>query len=151
MAPQFARSLAILAQAPGGRGGGGLFDSGTIWLIILVGLLIAALVFFAIFARYCRLWIQSFATGAGIGFLDLLRMTFRKVNPTVIVRSKIMAVQAGLNESEGITTVRHLVSRSEDQLLNVRNFGETTLKEVRAKLHEIGLDLGMNVPLKSGA
>ena len=34
-------------------------------------------------------------------------------------------------ESEGITTVRHLVSRNEDQLLNVRNFGETTLKEVR--------------------
>ena len=51
-------------------------------------------------------------------------------------------------ESEGITTVRHLVSRTEDQLLNVRNFGETTLKEVRAKLHEIGLDLGMNVPPK---
>lgn len=47
-------------------------------------------------------------------------------------------------ESEGITTVRDLVSRNEDQLLQVRNFGETTLKEVRAKLHEIGLDLGMN-------
>ena len=45
-------------------------------------------------------------------------------------------------ESEGITTVRDLVSRSEDQLLTVRNFGETTLKEVRAKLLEIGLDLG---------
>jgi DNA-directed RNA polymerase subunit alpha len=43
-------------------------------------------------------------------------------------------------ESEGITTVRDLVSRNEDQLLQVRNFGETTLKEVRAKLHEIGLD-----------
>ena len=49
-------------------------------------------------------------------------------------------------ESEGITTVRDLVSRTEDQLLTVRNFGETTLKEVKAKLHEIGLDLGMNVP-----
>jgi DNA-directed RNA polymerase subunit alpha len=49
-------------------------------------------------------------------------------------------------ESEGITTVRDLVSRSEDQLLQVRNFGETTLKEVRAKLHEIGLDLGMTAP-----
>src|SRR5881227_382671 len=48
-------------------------------------------------------------------------------------------------ESEGITTVRDLVSRSEDQLLTVRNFGETTLKEVKAKLHEIGLDLGMDV------
>src|SRR5262245_46753368 len=79
-------------------------DWGTIGLIAAVALLVAGLVFFAVFARYCRLWIQSFATGAGIGFLDLLRMTFRKVNPTVIVRSKIMAVQAGLYDSEGITT-----------------------------------------------
>ena len=53
-------------------------------------------------------------------------------------------------ESEGITSVRDLVSRSEDQLLQVRNFGETTLKEVRAKLHEIGLDLGMHVPARAG-
>ncbi len=53
-------------------------------------------------------------------------------------------------ESEGITTVRDLVSRSEDQLLTVRNFGETTLKEVKAKLQEQGLDLGMNVPLRQG-
>src|SRR5882762_2729440 len=51
-------------------------------------------------------------------------------------------------ESEGITTVRDLVSRNEDQLLTVRNFGETTLKEVKAKLHEIGLDLGMDVSLR---
>src|SRR5438874_6603877 len=53
-------------------------------------------------------------------------------------------------ESEGITTVRDLVSRNEEQLLQVRNFGETTLKEVRAKLHEIGLDLGMDVPMRQG-
>ncbi len=54
-------------------------------------------------------------------------------------------------ESEGITTVRDLVTRNEDQLLTVRNFGETTLKEVKAKLTEIGLDLGMDVPSKAGA
>ncbi len=53
-------------------------------------------------------------------------------------------------ESEGITTVRDLVSRSEDQLLTVRNFGETTLKEVKAKLHDFNLDLGMNVPQRQG-
>jgi hypothetical protein len=40
--------------------GRGLFKGSTIWLIVLVALLIAGLVFFAIFARYCRLWIQSF-------------------------------------------------------------------------------------------
>jgi DNA-directed RNA polymerase subunit alpha len=49
-------------------------------------------------------------------------------------------------ETENINSVRDLVSRSEEQLLTVRNFGETTLKEVKAKLHEIGLDLGMHVP-----
>jgi DNA-directed RNA polymerase subunit alpha len=48
-------------------------------------------------------------------------------------------------ESEGITTVRELVSRSEPQLLTVRNFGETTLKEVKGKLGDIGLHLGMNI------
>lgn len=46
-------------------------------------------------------------------------------------------------ESEGINTVRELVSRSDDELLEVRNFGETTLKEVKIKLQERGLHLGM--------
>ena len=48
-------------------------------------------------------------------------------------------------ESEGINTIRDLVTRSEDQLLQVRNFGETTLVEVRERLGLIGLRLGMKV------
>jgi DNA-directed RNA polymerase subunit alpha len=54
-------------------------------------------------------------------------------------------------ESENINTVRDLVSKSEDQLLEVRNFGDTTLNEVRAKLTELGLRLGMRVPASSHA
>lgn len=49
-------------------------------------------------------------------------------------------------ESEGITTVRDLVIRNDDELLEVRNFGETTLKEVKIKLSERGLSLGMKLP-----
>ncbi|MDB5347505.1 MAG: DNA-directed polymerase, alpha subunit [Schlesneria sp.] len=49
-------------------------------------------------------------------------------------------------ESEGINSVRDLVLRSEDQLLQVRNFGETTLQEVRERLGAIGLRLGMRLP-----
>jgi DNA-directed RNA polymerase subunit alpha len=49
-------------------------------------------------------------------------------------------------ESENINTVRDLVSKSEDQLLEVRNFGETTLTEVKERLGELGLYLGMRVP-----
>src|SRR6185369_10427672 len=51
-------------------------------------------------------------------------------------------------ESEGISTVRDLVSRSDDELLEVRNFGETTLNEVKMKLAERGLHLGMKLPAR---
>jgi DNA-directed RNA polymerase subunit alpha len=49
-------------------------------------------------------------------------------------------------ESEGITTVRDLVIRTDEELLEVRNFGETTLKEVKIKLAERNLHLGMKLP-----
>jgi DNA-directed RNA polymerase subunit alpha len=49
-------------------------------------------------------------------------------------------------ESENIMTVRDLVRRTPDQLLEVRNFGETTLSEVQEKLRELGLHLGMRLP-----
>jgi len=54
-------------------------------------------------------------------------------------------------ESENINTVRDLVTKTEDQLLEVRNFGETTLREVKDKLSELGLRLGMRVPAPAGA
>ncbi len=49
-------------------------------------------------------------------------------------------------ESVGINTVRDLVVRNEDDLLQVRNFGETTLDEVRERLESIDLRLGMRLP-----
>lgn len=75
-----------------------------ITFVIVFAVVIFGLVVLAVFARYFRLWIQSKTTGAGIGILDLLGMTFRKVNPAVIVRSKIMAVQAGVSDDDGVTT-----------------------------------------------
>ena len=48
-------------------------------------------------------------------------------------------------ESENLNTVRDLVRQTEDTLLDVRNFGETTLIEVREKLTELGLHMGMRV------
>src|SRR5437588_7681723 len=49
-------------------------------------------------------------------------------------------------ESEGITTVRDLVIRTDEELWELRNFVETTLKEVKQKLQERGLSLGMKLP-----
>ena len=79
--------------------------SGVVVPIIVFSILaIVVLIGLAVFTRYFRLWIQCITTRAQIGILDLLGMTFRKVNPTIIVRSKIMAVQAGLEDSTGITS-----------------------------------------------
>lgn len=53
-------------------------------------------------------------------------------------------------ESQHINTVRDLVQHNEDSLLDVRNFGETTLNEVREKLAQLGLRLGMRLPASTG-
>lgn len=69
--------------------------------LVAVGfILLVLLIVGAIFANYFRLWIQSFLTGAGITIWDLIGMTFRKVNKDVIVKTKIMAVQAGIADPE---------------------------------------------------
>ncbi len=84
----------LLAQ---GDGPGILF---VITLVVFGVGLIIFLVIAAILANYFRLWIQSFLTGAGISIFDLIGMTFRKVNKDVIVKTKIMSVQAGLTDPE---------------------------------------------------
>lgn len=63
--------------------------------------LIIVLVFLFLFGRYFQLWLRAFVTKAKVGPLSLVAMSLRKVNPNVIVDSKIMAVQAGLT---GIST-----------------------------------------------
>jgi len=67
------------------------------WTIIIgLGVFFVVILFMAIFARYASLWIQCKMTRAGISFFGLIKMSLQKINPTVIVRSKIMAVQAQL-------------------------------------------------------
>ena len=54
-------------------------------------------------------------------------------------------------EEAGIGTLRELVSRSREELLEMRNLGDSTLQEVEEKLRELGLQLGMDVPAAAGA
>ncbi|MDD5064489.1 MAG: DNA-directed RNA polymerase subunit alpha [Phycisphaerae bacterium] len=46
-------------------------------------------------------------------------------------------------EAIKVTTVGQLVKKTEADLLNVRSFGKTSLREVKRKLADIGLSLGM--------
>ncbi len=47
--------------------------------------------------------------------------------------------------SERIETIGELVSRSEPELLKVRNFGKTSLREVKKKLSDMNLGLGLDL------
>ena len=42
---------------------------------------------------------------------------------------------------EGVHTVGELVARTESDLLDIRNFGQKSIDEVKIKLHQLGLAL----------
>lgn len=63
-------------------------------ILAVVG--IGAIVFLFLFGRYFKLWLRGYFSGARIGPLRLVFMSLRKINPNVIMDSKITAVQAGL-------------------------------------------------------
>lgn len=48
-------------------------------------------------------------------------------------------------KAERIFTIGDLVERNEDQLLEIRNLGKTTLKEMKKKIEDMGLSFGFNV------
>ncbi len=58
-----------------------------------------------------------------------------------------LSVRAGnCLESAKIHTIGDLARMTDAQLLKVRSFGKTSLREVKRKLQEMGLSLGMSIP-----
>jgi DNA-directed RNA polymerase subunit alpha len=104
-----------------------------------------------IFRKHLNPFIQYSELGSQVHAVD--RSTASNVDAEM--DAKLSMPLAALNlsvrasnclESEDINSVRDLVQQTEDQLLEVRNFGDTTLIEVHEKLGELGLHLGMRVP-----
>lgn len=83
---------------------------------VLFGLVIGAAIFAALFAlllmaglvKYGSLWLQAYMSSADVSLLSLIGMSFRQVNPGLIVSAKIMGRQAGLNidRNQGMSTAR---------------------------------------------
>ncbi len=53
--------------------------------------------------------------------------------------------------AEGVRTVGELVTRSEAEMLKIRNFGKTSLEEIRNKLTRLGLSFGMQLTPEEAA
>ncbi len=71
---------------------GEVFIVGGLAVAILTALVVAL-----IFFRYGTLWIQAYMSGADVRILSLIGMSFRRVNPGMIVTAQVMGRQAGLN------------------------------------------------------
>lgn len=66
------------------------------WTLIFAVLILLVLAFVA--SRYFSLWLRAFVTRTRIGFLELVMMSLRKVDPNAIVQAQIMLVQSGLTD-----------------------------------------------------
>jgi len=71
-----------------------------LWVVFgLVGLVLLVMLF--LFGPLFGLWIQALSAKAGVGVIELIGMRLRKVNPRLIVLSRIQAVRAGLEIGTG--------------------------------------------------
>jgi DNA-directed RNA polymerase subunit alpha len=95
------------------------------------------------FVQYNELGSRIFSrpkSGAGMDAAQEAKLNMQISELHFSVRAKNCLDHASIH------TVRDLVTRTEDQLMEIRNFGDTTLTEIQEKLRELGLRLGMKVP-----
>ncbi len=98
------------------------------------------------FVQYFELGEQLIESGAEEAVSEIDEDLQRKLNMSI--HELDLTVRAS-NCMEGakIETVGELVSMAELQLLELRSFGKTSLREVKRKLADLGLSLGMDVPI----
>ncbi len=109
-----------------------------------------------ILRKHLNPFVQYFELGPEMVSEEALASVRQPATPTVDpeLQSKLnMSVQDldlsvranNCLESAKIQTVRDLVKKSDADLLQVRSFGKTSLREVKRKLADMGLSLGMDV------
>jgi len=108
----------------------GNLGMGTVAVLVVFAILgLISLVFLVLFTKYINLWLRGFVTRARIGPLNLVVMSLRKINPNVIVDTKIMAVQAGLTTITTEAMEAHYLAGG-----NVRRMIQALIAAHRAKI-----------------
>ena len=87
-----------------------------IGVIIVVGLVLLVVLF--ILAQFFNLWIQALFSGAKVSFFELIGMRFRKVDPRIIVYSRIRAVKAGVDLSTSELETHYLAGGRVPSVIN---------------------------------
>src|SRR5688500_5745617 len=94
--------------------GGGMAVLIAVPVVPSLALLVALLFIF----QYLSLWAQAWLSGAYVGLLELVGMRFRKVDPRVIVLSRIRAVKAGIDASTNQLETHYLAGGNVPRVVN---------------------------------
>ncbi len=102
---------------------------------VLLGILVLGLV--GVLISYGAIWLQAFMSGAPVSFTNLIGMSLRQVKPSLIVRARVMAAQAGLisNLKAGVST-----AQLETHVLAGGNLMKVMVAIIAAKQAGIELD-----------
>jgi DNA-directed RNA polymerase subunit alpha len=115
-----------------------------------------------ILRKHLNPFVQYFELGTDVANEDAMQ-ALRDANKALIdpeLQSKLnqtiqeldLSVRANnCLESAKIQTVRDLVKKTDADLLKVRSFGKTSLREVKRKLADLGLSLGMDLDAAAAA
>jgi DNA-directed RNA polymerase subunit alpha len=101
------------------------------------------------FVQYFELGSETASDDAVTGLREATKATIdpdlqQKLNMTI--QELDLSVRANnCLESAKIQTVRDLVKKTDQDLLKVRSFGKTSLREVKRRLSDMGLSLGMDL------
>ncbi|MFQ5685213.1 MAG: flotillin-like protein FloA [Candidatus Scalindua sp.] len=111
--------------------------------VLTIGIVIVAIfliLFLLLIFKYGWLYIQALASGANVALLQLVGMTFRRVNARIIVDSRIMAKKAGL-DYDTPQLEAHYLARG-----NVPNVIRALIAADKAKI-ELGFDRACAIDL----
>lgn len=106
-------------------------------IVVWVLLGILTLVVVGVLLSYGAIWLQAYMSGAPVSFSNLIGISLRQVKPSLIVRARVMAAQAGLisNEKAGVST-----TQLENHVLAGGNLMKVMVAIIAAKQAGIELD-----------
>lgn len=89
-----------------------------LWLLLAL----FCIIFLYFIITYGSLWAQAWSSNATVGFIDLIFMRIRKVDPNEIVQARIQAAKAGLDLNTNQLETHYLaIGRRRGRVMNVIN------------------------------
>ncbi|MEM0914552.1 MAG: flotillin-like protein FloA [Planctomycetota bacterium] len=91
---------------------------GPVAIVIGIVIFIVVIVILAFIGRFFGLWLQALVSGAPVGLFNLVGMWLRKVNPRIIVLSRIQAVKAGMEIDSNQMETHYLAGGNVPRVVN---------------------------------